>query len=141
MGGVYECYCHLRNVQALLADGKTPYERRFGEPFKRAKNAFLEQMVNITQSQHEIKREFINLARKFHQGIFLRCELVAGRLWKGDILIAEASARNPELPEVGHTGNFLFSSYQRVFRRWSKLLGNSRTQCRLFLGWVSTHLP
>ena len=25
-----ECHCHLRNVQDLLADGKTPYERRFG---------------------------------------------------------------------------------------------------------------
>ena len=29
-----ECCCYLRNVQDLLADGKTPYERRFGEPFK-----------------------------------------------------------------------------------------------------------
>ena len=27
-----ECDCYLRNVQDLLADGKTPYERRFGEP-------------------------------------------------------------------------------------------------------------
>ena len=29
-----ECYCCLRNVQDLLADGKTPNESRFGEPFK-----------------------------------------------------------------------------------------------------------
>ena len=29
-----ECYCYLRNVQDLLAEGKTPYERRFGEPLK-----------------------------------------------------------------------------------------------------------
>ena len=29
-----ECYTSLRNVQDLLSDGKTPYERRFGEPFK-----------------------------------------------------------------------------------------------------------
>ena len=29
-----ECYCYLRNVQELLADGKTPFERRFGEPLK-----------------------------------------------------------------------------------------------------------
>ena len=28
-----ECCTHLRNVQDLLSDGKTPYERRFGEPF------------------------------------------------------------------------------------------------------------
>ena len=35
-----ECYCYLRNVQDLLADGKTPYERRFGEPFKGPMNSF-----------------------------------------------------------------------------------------------------
>ena len=29
-----ESYCYLRNVQGLLADGKTPYERRFGQSFK-----------------------------------------------------------------------------------------------------------
>ena len=29
-----ECYCSLRNIQDLLSDGKTPYERRFGETFK-----------------------------------------------------------------------------------------------------------
>ena len=29
-----ECYCCLRNTQELLSDGKTPYERRFGMPFK-----------------------------------------------------------------------------------------------------------
>ena len=28
-----ECYCYLRNIQYLLSDGKTPYERRFGMPF------------------------------------------------------------------------------------------------------------
>ena len=29
-----ESYCYLRNIQGLVSDGKTPYERRFGEPFK-----------------------------------------------------------------------------------------------------------
>ena len=29
-----ECYTYLRNVTALISDGKTPYERRFGQPFK-----------------------------------------------------------------------------------------------------------
>ena len=29
-----ECYTYLRNIQDLLSDGKTPYEKRFGEPFK-----------------------------------------------------------------------------------------------------------
>ena len=29
-----ECYCYLRSMQDLFSDGKTPHERRFGEPFK-----------------------------------------------------------------------------------------------------------
>ena len=29
-----ECYTYLRSIQDLLYDGKTSYERRFGEPFK-----------------------------------------------------------------------------------------------------------
>ena len=28
-----ECCCYLRNIQDLLSDGKTPYERRFRMPF------------------------------------------------------------------------------------------------------------
>ena len=30
-----ECHTYLRNIQDLLSDGKTPYERRFGKPFER----------------------------------------------------------------------------------------------------------
>ena len=29
-----ECFSYLRNVTDLLSDGKTPYERRFGQRFK-----------------------------------------------------------------------------------------------------------
>ena len=29
-----ECYTYLRNATDILSDGKTPYERRFGQPFK-----------------------------------------------------------------------------------------------------------
>ena len=29
-----ECFTYLRNIQDLLSDGKTPYERRFGKPLK-----------------------------------------------------------------------------------------------------------
>ena len=34
-----ECFTYLRNVTDLLSDGKTPYERRFGQPFKRTNYA------------------------------------------------------------------------------------------------------
>ena len=30
-----ECYTYLQNIQDLLSDGKTSYEKRFGEAFKR----------------------------------------------------------------------------------------------------------
>ena len=33
VGGFCGCYCFLRNIEDLLSDGKTPYERRFGMPF------------------------------------------------------------------------------------------------------------
>ena len=29
-----KCYCYPGHVQDLLANGKTPYERRCGEPFR-----------------------------------------------------------------------------------------------------------
>ena len=29
-----ECNSHLRNVTDLFSDGRTPYERRLGQPFK-----------------------------------------------------------------------------------------------------------
>ena len=32
--GSMECYTYLREIRDLLSDGKTPYERRFGQPFK-----------------------------------------------------------------------------------------------------------
>ena len=31
---LWNCYTYLRNVTDLWSDGKTPYERRFGQPFK-----------------------------------------------------------------------------------------------------------
>ena len=29
-----ECFSYLRNIQDLLSDGETPYERRFGQLFE-----------------------------------------------------------------------------------------------------------
>ena len=59
-----ECHCSLRNVQDLLADGETPHERRFGEPFRGPVN-LLWQWLNIIRLLHETSQGFTNLARKF----------------------------------------------------------------------------
>ena len=69
-----ECYCFLRNVQDLLADGKTPYERRFGEPFKGPKIPFGAMIEHHPISTRDQSRLYA---------------LIAGGIWKGDIMIAD----------------------------------------------------
>ena len=58
-----ECYTYLRNVQNLLSDGKTPYERRFGKPLKGPIIPFgslVEQYLSLLKTS----QESINLERK-----------------------------------------------------------------------------
>ena len=83
-----ECYCYLRNVQDLLADGKTPCERRFGEPFK-GPIIRLGVMVEYHPISPRDQSRFHDIGKKVLPGIFLGYELVAVKLWKGDILIAD----------------------------------------------------
>ena len=54
-----ECYTYLRNVTDLLSDGKTPYERRFGQPLKGPIH-----WLSITLSLRRTSQESINLERK-----------------------------------------------------------------------------
>ena len=57
---------YLRNVTDLLSDGKTPYERRFGEPFKGPINPFGSLVESITLFLRKASQESINLERKFY---------------------------------------------------------------------------
>ena len=77
-----ECYCYLRSVQDLLAEGKTPFERRFGEPFN---GAMVEYHPISTRDQSRLHQS----GKKVLPGIFVGCELIVVRIWKGDILIAD----------------------------------------------------
>ena len=61
-----ECYCYLRNIQDLLSDGKTPYERRFGMSFNRPVIPFGARS-NITLFLRKTCRDCISSARKSHQ--------------------------------------------------------------------------
>ena len=61
-----ECYICLGNVQDFLADGKTPYERRFGEPYQGPTILFGAMVLH-----RKIYQEFINLARKYYLVSFL----------------------------------------------------------------------
>ena len=81
-----ECYTYLRNVTDLLSDGKTPYERRFGQPFKGPIIPFrsLVEYHPITAKDQSRIHQF---GKKVLPGLFLGYALYAGGIWKGDVLI------------------------------------------------------
>ena len=83
-----ECYTYLRNVTDLLSDGKTPYERRFGQPFKGPVIPFgsLVEYHPITAKDQSRIHQF---GKTVLPGLFLRYALYAGGIWKGDVLIAD----------------------------------------------------
>ena len=58
-----ECYTSLRNIQDLLSDGKTAYERCFGEPAK-DQSFRLVHWLSITPFLRKTSQESINLDRK-----------------------------------------------------------------------------
>ena len=83
-----ECNTYLRNVQDLLSDGKTPYERRFGKPFKGPIIPFgsLVEYHPITAKDQSRIHQF---GKKVLPGLFLGYALYAEGIWKGDVLIAD----------------------------------------------------
>ena len=72
-----ECYTYLRNVTDLLSDGKTPYERRFGQPFKEPIVPFgsLVEYHPITAKDQSRIHQF---GKKVLPGLFLGYALYAG---------------------------------------------------------------
>ena len=83
-----ECCCYLRNVQDLLADGKTPHKRRSGEPFK---GPIIPFGAVVEYHPISIRDQFRlhQFGKRVLPGIFLGYALIAVRIWKGDILIAD----------------------------------------------------
>ena len=77
-----ECYTYLRNVTDLLSDGKTPYERRFGQPSKRPIIPFgsLVEYHPITAKDQSRIHQF---GKKVLPGLFLGYALYAGRNLEG----------------------------------------------------------
>ena len=76
-----ECYTYLRNVTDLLSDGKTPYERRFGHPYKGFRFVY---WLSITLFLRRTSQESINLERKFHLDYSSDAHCMWGGFWKGD---------------------------------------------------------
>ena len=66
-----KCCCYLRNVQDLLAGGKTPYEKDGLENHSKGHQFLLEQLLNFIRFQREIKQDLINVARMYDLVSFL----------------------------------------------------------------------
>ena len=83
-----ECYTYLRNVTDLLSDGRTPYERRFGQPFKGSIIPF-GSLVEYHPTTAKDQSRIHQFGKKVLPGLFLGYALYAGGIWKGDVLIAD----------------------------------------------------
>ena len=83
-----ECFSYLRNIQNLLSDGKTPYERRFGKTFSGPIIPFGSLVESYTISAKDQSR-IHQFGKKFLPGLFVGYALYAGGIWKGDVLIAD----------------------------------------------------
>ena len=83
-----ECYTYLRNVTDLFSDGKTPYERRFGQPFK-GPNIPFGSLVEYQPISAKDQSRIHQFGKKVLPRLFLEYALYAGRTWKGDVLVAD----------------------------------------------------
>ena len=82
------CDTYLRNVTDLLSDGKTPYERRSGKPFKEPIIPFgsLVEYHPITAKDQSRIHQF---GQKGITWIVPWIRFVRGGIWKGDIMVAD----------------------------------------------------
>ena len=77
-----------RHGKSLRQMRKTPQERRFGEPLKEPLISFRAMVENHPISARDQSR-IHQFGKKVLPGVFFGYELIAGRIWKGDVLIAD----------------------------------------------------
>ena len=73
-----ECYTYLRNVQDLLSDGKTPYERRFGQLLKKGPIIPFGSLVEYYPISAKDQSRIHQFGKKVLPGLFLGYALYAG---------------------------------------------------------------
>ena len=79
---------YLRNVTDFSSDGKTPYEKRFGQPFKRPIipcGSLVEYSLITAKDQSKIHQ----FGKNVLPWLFLAYVFYVGRIWKGDVLVAD----------------------------------------------------
>ena len=81
-----ECYTYVRNVTDLLSDGKTPYERRFGQPPEGPVSPF-GSLVEYRPTIAKVQSRIHQFEKKVSPGLVLGNALYAAGIWKGDVLV------------------------------------------------------
>ena len=74
--------------QIFLSDGKTPYERRFGQPFNGPIIPF-GSLVEYHPISAKDQSRIHQIGKKVLPGLFLGYALYAKRIWKGDVPVAD----------------------------------------------------
>ena len=95
---VHSC-CYLRNIQDSLADGKRNNERRCGEPSEGPIipfGAMFEYHPLSTRDQSRLHHS----GKRVLLGIYLGFALIAGGIWKGDILTADPELVKMDASEI-----------------------------------------
>ena len=108
-----ECKTYLRNIQDLLSDGKTPYERRFGKPLKRTDHSvWFTGWVSPFYCEGPVKKP--SILKESLTWIVVGYALYAGWTWKGDALVADCKPWG--VGDDGRIGNLLKKDSMRT--RW-----------------------
>ena len=135
-----ECFTYLRNIQDLLSDGKTTFERRFGKPFKGPIIPF-GSLVEYYSISAKDQSRIHHFGKKVLPGLFLGYALYAGGIWKGDIMVAdieeletmdasEIYSKRLNAKEVifpKESGKFIFCSPRRTNQTFWRRSGTENT--------------
>ena len=78
--------CETSQISYLM--GKTPYERRFGKPFKGPIIPF-GSLVELLPISAKDKSRIHQFGKNDLPGLFLGCALYSGRIWNGDIMVSD----------------------------------------------------
>ena len=100
VGGFHGMSLLSANIQDLLSDGKTPYERRFGMPFNGPVLPFGAVVEYHPMSAKDTSR-LHQFGPKVLPGVFFGFVFYAGGIWNGDIVVADIE----ELEDDGRIGN------------------------------------
>ena len=115
------CYCFLRNVNDLLSDSKTSYERRYDAKFGGPMIPFGAEITYLPITDKD-KARLHQFGSKLLSGIFLGYEQQEGGGWSGDLLVLDWE----EIEQAEHFSDIHIKRFKASEVETSKLSGKFR---------------